>query len=279
VADLAAPADARCEALDAGPLTAGALPADAPAAVAAVDEAEPPETPVPPLSGSDEDGPGSSRELEDRPGSAWGTDDGPESVRAVASDSILDVLADAGRVVLVSAVSGVSPALAVERSLVRDGVLDGERFELCGGTPDADDGEARCEVTPAADDGETSCADAPEAVAASLAAEVTAPRELASGVLSPVAWAWDAASAEAPSAAAACLPWPAAGLSRWLAPEPVCVWPSAGAVRAQCSASALPNGGAPGGADRPGGAPDVGDGVAEDGGGSGAAAKLMRGLP
>jgi hypothetical protein len=63
-------------------------------------------------------------------------------------------------------------------------------------------------------------------------------------------------------------------LSRWLASEPVCLWPSAGAVRAQCSASALSKGGAPGGADSPGGAPEVGGD--EDGGGMGAAMKLMR---
>jgi hypothetical protein len=66
-----------------------------------------------------------------------------------------------------------------------------------------------------------------------------------------------------------------------LASELVCCWPSAVAVRAQCSASALWKGGAPGGAEPPGGAPEVGgeeEGEAAAGGGGSTGSKFMRAL-
>jgi hypothetical protein len=90
-----------------------------------------------------------------------------------------------------------------------------------------------------------------------------------------------ASAACAPPAcvAAAVASAPAGTLSRRREPrslEPSCFWPSAVAVRAQCSASALSNGGAPGGSQAPGGlAPPVPLGEEVDGGGAMAVIAFM----
>jgi hypothetical protein len=67
---------------------------------------------------------------------------------------------------------------------------------------------------------------------------------------------------------------PVHGVLSLCASAPCCLWPSACAVRAQCSASALSKGGAPGG--DPGGAPPRPPGGPEDEGGGKTATAFMR---
>jgi hypothetical protein len=294
LADAAALAEARCEATAAGAFAAGALPADVPVAgaeavgaeavgVEAVDEDDAPWTPA---------------------AAVPGTDDGPEPGCAVASDSVLDATpfaAPAAPVapwVLAPAVDAVPvPVPLPGEPAPADSAAAPDSATASPAVPATDWAVAPLAAGDAAAALEAGAEEPPRADALAAAAVVAAPPAASPlGWVVPVALVFDTvvpaacALATAPvdeaSPLAALAPVPAVAarsrrrsidLSRWLASEPVCLWPSAGAVRAQCSASALSKGGAPGGADGPGGAPDVGGDV--DGGGVSAATKFMPALP